>query len=196
MQDEEEGSLLLVTITLTRPEVNLTLGSVVEAISFRAEIELKEEKVYTHLDKEKERDAGTWVPDTGATNHNGKPCGGDDVFMMEYTTLGHAALETKRGDEESAEQSMLPAMNDDAEVDNDINNDNLDTDHNNVEVDDDIDDDNLDADHDDDVLLHFLSINNIFGIVGFAPCELVVEELHMVSSNESASFAKAEHSPS
>jgi hypothetical protein len=27
------------------------------------------EKVFAHLDKEKERDAGTWVLDTGATNH-------------------------------------------------------------------------------------------------------------------------------
>jgi hypothetical protein len=41
----------------------------VETSSSRVEIELKEEKVYGHLDKEKERDAGTWVLDIGATNH-------------------------------------------------------------------------------------------------------------------------------
>jgi hypothetical protein len=43
-------------------------GSVVEAISFVVEIELKEE-VYDHLDEEKERDVDTWALDTGATNH-------------------------------------------------------------------------------------------------------------------------------
>jgi hypothetical protein len=43
-------------------------GSVVEAISFVVEIELKEE-VYDHLDEEKERDADTWALDTGVTNH-------------------------------------------------------------------------------------------------------------------------------
>jgi hypothetical protein len=39
------------------------------AISSGAEIELKEEKVYAHIDDEKECDAGTWFLDTGATNH-------------------------------------------------------------------------------------------------------------------------------
>jgi hypothetical protein len=34
-----------------------------------AKVELHEEKVFAHLDKEKEHDAGTWVLDTGATNH-------------------------------------------------------------------------------------------------------------------------------
>jgi hypothetical protein len=43
--------------------------SVVEAISSRTEIELKEEKVYAHLNKEKEHDVGTWVLDTKGTNH-------------------------------------------------------------------------------------------------------------------------------
>jgi hypothetical protein len=32
-------------------------------------VEIHEEKVFTHLDEEKERDAGTWVLDTGVTNH-------------------------------------------------------------------------------------------------------------------------------
>jgi hypothetical protein len=39
-----------------------------EEISSGAEIELKEEKVYAHLDEEKECDVGTWVLDIGATN--------------------------------------------------------------------------------------------------------------------------------
>jgi hypothetical protein len=40
----------------------------VEVISSRVEIELKEEKVYAHLDEKKECDAKTWVVDTGASN--------------------------------------------------------------------------------------------------------------------------------
>jgi hypothetical protein len=40
----------------------------VEAISSGSEIE-HEENVYAHLEEEKERDAGTWVLDIGATNH-------------------------------------------------------------------------------------------------------------------------------
>jgi hypothetical protein len=34
-----------------------------------AEVEIHEEKVFAHLDKEKECDAGTWVMDIGAMNH-------------------------------------------------------------------------------------------------------------------------------
>jgi hypothetical protein len=34
-----------------------------------AEVEIHEEKVFAHLDEEKECDAGTWVLDTGVTNH-------------------------------------------------------------------------------------------------------------------------------
>jgi hypothetical protein len=55
-QEEEEESLLLMMATLTHSKATLTPGSVVEAISSRGggrEIELKEEKVYTHLDEEK-----------------------------------------------------------------------------------------------------------------------------------------------
>jgi hypothetical protein len=33
------------------------------------EVEIHEEKVFAHLDEQKERDAGTWVLDTGAMNH-------------------------------------------------------------------------------------------------------------------------------
>jgi hypothetical protein len=69
MQDEDEESLLLMTATLTCPKVSSMSGFMVEAISSMVEIEIKDEKVYTHLDEEKERDAETWVLDTGATNH-------------------------------------------------------------------------------------------------------------------------------
>jgi hypothetical protein len=58
-QDEEEALLMLASATLIRPEV----------ISSSAEVEIHEQKVFTHLDEEKERNAGTWVLDTGATNH-------------------------------------------------------------------------------------------------------------------------------
>jgi hypothetical protein len=58
-QDEEEASLMLALSTLIRPEV----------ISSSAEVEIHKEKVFIHLDEEKERDVGTWVLDTGATNH-------------------------------------------------------------------------------------------------------------------------------
>jgi hypothetical protein len=68
VQDEEDGSLL-VTATLTCPKASFTPGSMVEAISFVAEIELKEEKVYAHLDEEKEHDARTWILNTGVANH-------------------------------------------------------------------------------------------------------------------------------
>jgi hypothetical protein len=59
VKDDEEGSLLLVMVTLTCPEVSLMSGSTVEVISSEAEIKLNEEKAYAHLDEEKERDGGT-----------------------------------------------------------------------------------------------------------------------------------------
>jgi hypothetical protein len=59
VQDEEEASLMLTSTTLIHTEV----------ISSSAEVKIHEEKVFTHLDEEKERDAGAWVLDTGATNH-------------------------------------------------------------------------------------------------------------------------------
>jgi hypothetical protein len=58
-QDEEEALLMLTSATLIRPEV----------ISSSVEVEIHEQKVFTHLDEEKECNAGTWVLDTGATNH-------------------------------------------------------------------------------------------------------------------------------
>jgi hypothetical protein len=59
MQDEEEASLMLTSATLIRPEV----------ISSSAEVEIHKEKVFAHLDEEKERDTKTWVLDTGVTSH-------------------------------------------------------------------------------------------------------------------------------
>jgi hypothetical protein len=57
-----------VTATLMRPKASLTQGSMKVVISSGAEIDLKEEKVYAHIDVE-ECDAGTWFLDTRATNH-------------------------------------------------------------------------------------------------------------------------------
>jgi hypothetical protein len=92
-QDEEEASLMLTTATLIRPETRQTetggpiaparevrppgessvgtsaQGSVTEVISSSAEVEIHEEKVFAHLDEEKERDAETWILETGVTNH-------------------------------------------------------------------------------------------------------------------------------
>jgi hypothetical protein len=61
MQDEEEGSLLLVTATLTHPKASSMSQSMVETLSSVVEIELK--------DEENEHDVVTWFIDTGATNH-------------------------------------------------------------------------------------------------------------------------------
>jgi hypothetical protein len=108
----------------------------------------------------------------------------------EYTTIDKAALETDGANEELAEQSMLPAMNDD------LDDDNLNAEHDDTEVDDNIDDDNLNADHDDDVPLHFCSINGILRTARFVPRALVAEDLDVVSSDEPTSFAEAERSPS
>jgi hypothetical protein len=68
-----------------------------------------------------------------------------------------------------------------------------------MEVGDDVDDGNLDADHDDNTPLHFCNIDDIIGMAsprGFAPCALVAKELHVVTSDELASFTEAECIPS
>jgi hypothetical protein len=114
--------------------------------------------------------------DWGTSGDNGEPGGRDDTFTVVYTTIDQVALDTEGVDEELTEQSTLPAKNDNAEVDNDIN-------------------DNLDADHDDDASIHFRSINDILMMVGFAPRALVAEELHVVSSDELTSFVEVEHNP-
>jgi hypothetical protein len=84
--------------------------------------------------------------------------------------MGPAAPMT---DEAPTEESPLPTGASDAEVD---------------------DDENMDANHDDDALLHFCSMSNILTTPGFASHALVAKELHVVSSDESASFVEAEHS--
>jgi hypothetical protein len=63
-----------------------------------------------------------------------------------------------------------------------------------VEVDNDVDDENLDADHDDDAPLRFRSMSNILATPGFMPRAMVAEELHVVSSDEPTSLAEAERS--
>jgi hypothetical protein len=68
---------------------------------------------------------------------DGKPGGGDDVFMVEYTTMVPAAPMADGAGEALIEESPLPAGAGDTEVD------------------DNVDDENLDADHDDDAPLHF-----------------------------------------
>jgi hypothetical protein len=45
---------------------------------------------YAHLDEEKERDAGTWVLDNGATNHMSR-------CRAAFTKLDTAVLGTDRG---------------------------------------------------------------------------------------------------
>jgi hypothetical protein len=80
VQDEEEGSLI-VTATLMCPKPSSTLGSMVEVMASMAE------KVYTHLDEEKERDAGTWVLDIGVTNHMSR-------CQAAFTSLDTAVLGT------------------------------------------------------------------------------------------------------
>jgi hypothetical protein len=95
---------------------------------------------------------------------------------VEYTTTRLAAPITDGTDEAPTEESPLPAGAGD------------------VEVDDDIDDENLDADHDDDAPLRFRSMSDILAMPGFTPRALVAEELHVVSSIELTSFVKAERS--
>jgi hypothetical protein len=116
--------------------------------------------------------------DWGSSSDNGKPGRGNDVFTVEYTTTGPAAPTVDGTDEASTEESPLPSGAGDTEV------------H------DDVDDENLDADHDDDALLRFHSMSDILATPGFMPRALVAEELHVVSSDEPTSFAEAEHNPS
>jgi hypothetical protein len=47
----------------------LAQGSTAEVISSTAEVQIHEEKVFAHLNEEKECVAGTWVLDTGAMKH-------------------------------------------------------------------------------------------------------------------------------
>jgi hypothetical protein len=108
--------------------------------------------------------------DSGSGSDDSKPGSGDDVFTTEYTTTGLIAPTADGTDEVLTEKSPLPARAGDAEVDNDT------------------DDENLDADHDDDSSLRFRSMSDILTTPEFASRALVVEELHVVSSDESSSF--------
>jgi hypothetical protein len=116
--------------------------------------------------------------DCGLCGDDGKSGGGDDVFTVEYTTMGAVVPMTDGADEAPTEESPLLARADDTEVD------------------DDVDDENLDVDHDDDTSLRFRNMSDILVTPGFAPRALVTEELHVVSSDESTSFIEVEHSPS
>jgi hypothetical protein len=87
-QDEEEDSLMLASATLIRPEV----------ISSSAEVEIHEEKVFDHLDEEKERDAGTWVLDTGVTNHMSR-------CRVAFTKIDTAVLDIVRFGDDSVARS-------------------------------------------------------------------------------------------
>jgi hypothetical protein len=58
-----------------------------------------------------------------------------------------------------------------------------------AKVDDDVDDENLDSNHDDNAPLRFRSMSGILVMPGFTSRALVAEELHVVSSDEPTSFA-------
>jgi hypothetical protein len=128
------------------------------------------------FDKQAQWDCGSGGDDgKPGGGDDGKPSGGDDVFMVEYTTTGPVAPMADGADEAPTEESLLPAGAGDTKVD------------------DDVDDENLDANHDDDAQLRFRSMSDILKTLGFAPRALVVEELHVVSSDEPTSFTEAEH---
>jgi hypothetical protein len=77
-------------------------GSAVETISFGVEIGLKEEKVYDHIDEEKERDVGTWVLDTWATNHISEcraACKKLDMVVLATMHLGDDSVMRIKGHE-------------------------------------------------------------------------------------------------
>jgi hypothetical protein len=116
--------------------------------------------------------------DWGLRGDDGKPGGGNDIFTVEYTSTGPVAPTADGADEALTEESLLPPG---ASA---------------MEVDDDVDYANLDADHDDDAPFRFHGMNDILAMPGFAPNAPVAEELHVVSSDEPASFTEIDHSPS
>jgi hypothetical protein len=67
---------------------------VAEVISSSTEVEIHEEKVFTNLDEEKERDAGTWVLDTGVMNHM-------SGCQMTFTKIDMTMLGTVRFSDDS-----------------------------------------------------------------------------------------------
>jgi hypothetical protein len=58
--------------------------------------------------------------DWGSGGDDGKSGGGDDVFTMEYTTMGPVAPMADGADEAPTEESPLPAGAGDTEVDDDV----------------------------------------------------------------------------
>jgi hypothetical protein len=111
--------------------------------------------------------------DWSSGGDDGKPGSGDDIFTVEYTTMGPAAQMADGANEAPTEESPLPAGAGDTEV---------------------VDDENLDANHDDNAPLCFRSMSDILATPRFTPRALVAEELHVVSFDEPASFIEAEHS--
>jgi hypothetical protein len=71
-----------------------------------AEVEIHEEKVFTHLDEQKERNAGTWVLDTEAMFTKidmtvvGTVCFGDDS-MVQIEGCGTVVFVCKNGESRS-----------------------------------------------------------------------------------------------
>jgi hypothetical protein len=59
-----------------------------------AEVEIHEEKVFAHLDEEKERNVGTWVLDTGAMNHM-------SGYRAVFTKINTTVLDTVRFGDDS-----------------------------------------------------------------------------------------------
>jgi hypothetical protein len=68
-----------------------------EVISSSAKLQIHEEKVFTHLDEEKEHDAGTWVLNTRATNHMPE-------YQAAFTKINTAVLGTVHFGDDSVEQ--------------------------------------------------------------------------------------------
>jgi hypothetical protein len=95
--------------------------------------------------------------DWGSGGDDGKPSGGDDVFTVEYTTMGPTFPTADGADEAPTEESPLPIGAGDAKVD------------------DDVDDENLDFDHDDNAPLRFRSMSGILAMPGFTPRALVAD---------------------
>jgi hypothetical protein len=97
---------------------------------------------------------------------------------VEYTTTGPASPTADGADEAPTKESPLPAGDGDVEVDGDV------------------DDENLDANHDDGAPLRFCCMSDILTTPGFTPRALVFEELHVANSDEPTSFAEVERNPS
>jgi hypothetical protein len=67
--------------------------------------------------------------DWGSGSDDGKPGSGDNVFMVEYTTTRSMSPMADGVDQAPIEESPLPAGTGDTEVDDDVNDENLDVDH-------------------------------------------------------------------